>query len=100
MDGRDLRDAELVLAGLPKAAREQAEVLASRLRLTGTVATLHWLRVGAENDGRGDLLRRLEEVLGIDEADRLDTPGLLALQDRTSRLADALHVLTRAQRGR
>lgn len=100
MNAADLKSAERVLAGLSPDARDQAEIIASRLRLTGTVSTLRWLRVGARKDGRGELLERLETELDIRKQplDKLDTPTLMRLQDRASRLADALHVLARAER--
>jgi hypothetical protein len=100
MNAADLTAAERVLAGLSDDARGQAEVIASRLRLTGTVSTFQWLRVGAAKEGRGELLGRLEAELGIrtPQLEGLDTPAMVQLQDRASRLADALHVLTRADR--
>jgi hypothetical protein len=95
MDGADLRDAERLLEGLKKEAREQAENLSSRLRLTGLPATLEWLK------GRGELLDRLEFVLGLTRGDlpRLDSAALLLAYDRAARLGDAVHVLVRANRG-
>jgi hypothetical protein len=101
MDGADLRDAERLLEGLKKEAREQAENLSSRLRLTGLPATLEWLHVRAVRKGRGELLDRLEFVLGLTRGDlpRLDSAALLLAYDRAARLGDAVHVLVRANRG-
>lgn len=103
MNGADLMGAERVLAGLSPDARGHAEIIASRLRLTGLVSTLRWLQIGAQRErarGHGELLTRLEAELGVQVArlDNIDTPSLVRLQDRASRLADALHVLVRAGR--
>lgn len=101
MDGADLQAAERVLDRLSEAGRAQAKDLAPRLRLTGMVATLRWLQAGGAREGHGELLRRLEAELGVEarQLDTLDTPTRIRLQERASRLGDALYVLVRASRG-
>jgi hypothetical protein len=102
MDGADLQAAERVLAGLSEAGRGQAKDIASRMRLTGMVATLQWLSVGGGRAGRGELLRRLEDELEVSvrDLDQLDTPSRVRLYERANRLGDALHMLARATGGR
>ena len=98
MNAADLLEAHRMRGILSDEAREVAKTLASRLRATGLVATLAWLRDARKNEGK----RQLGEVLSArfgDGLEQLDSPTLMGRHREALRVAEALHVVLRDRTG-